>query len=186
MDERVCVVCGTPFHANAYNQLTCSYKCSKISNHNMEKERRKIAREEREKADKIKRNVCDEFCDGCVYKSTLMDFPRCCNYLLATGKVRPCPAGTGCTVKLHGKKRTRQRLDDEEWEKLKKERKKKYSKEYWEKKKSERMQTMTCPLCGEQFETSDTRRRYCSKECSEKAKEMQYAEYERIRKELRK
>lgn len=41
----------------------------------------------------------DHPCEGCLHFYGAYKHNRCCNYLLDTDKVRPCPAGEGCTVK---------------------------------------------------------------------------------------
>lgn len=38
-------------------------------------------------------------CATCHYHGKC-DGRICCDYLLMTGKIRPCPAGKGCTVKI--------------------------------------------------------------------------------------
>ena len=38
-------------------------------------------------------------CDGCEWFYAVYAVNRCCNYLLDTGRRRPCPPGKGCTVK---------------------------------------------------------------------------------------
>lgn len=38
-------------------------------------------------------------CEGCLHYYGAYKINRCCNYLLDTDKVRPCPPGEGCTVK---------------------------------------------------------------------------------------
>ena len=44
--------------------------------------------------------MAKSYCNNCIYSSVLSaSTTRVCNYLLATGKRRPCPAGEGCTVK---------------------------------------------------------------------------------------
>lgn len=55
---------------------------------------------------KYRKGICNSFCKGCVYnqyasgvESTL------CTYYLETGIRRPCPAGTGCTVKRTGRRK---------------------------------------------------------------------------------
>lgn len=45
-------------------------------------------------------------CLGCIYMGWVGSYLGCCNYLLMTGKRRPCPPGKECTVK-HKQKRTR-------------------------------------------------------------------------------
>lgn len=45
--------------------------------------------------------VCDEFCKDCYYLRPLYsDDCMCCHYILDTEKMRPCPPGAGCTVKV--------------------------------------------------------------------------------------
>lgn len=41
---------------------------------------------------------------SCVYHGKCAGM-ICCNYLLRTGHMRPCPAGDGCTVKVGYRKR---------------------------------------------------------------------------------
>lgn len=45
--------------------------------------------------------VCDKYCSSCIY-STLVTggCNKICNYLLYTDKMRPCPPGEGCTVRV--------------------------------------------------------------------------------------
>lgn len=43
-----------------------------------------------------KRNPLAKGCEGCWF---LSNYFGCCNYLIFTGKRRPCPGGKGCTVK---------------------------------------------------------------------------------------
>lgn len=38
-------------------------------------------------------------CTGCLHFYGRYHNNKCCNYLFDTGHMRPCPAGTGCTVK---------------------------------------------------------------------------------------
>ena len=46
-------------------------------------------------------NVGDK-CKGCIY---YFSTSGTCDYLIMTGKRRPCPAGKGCSVKVVKKKR---------------------------------------------------------------------------------
>lgn len=43
-------------------------------------------------------------CASCFYHGKCGGM-ICCNYLLKTGQMRPCPAGAGCTVKVGYRKR---------------------------------------------------------------------------------
>ncbi|MCD7755514.1 MAG: hypothetical protein LUJ09_04175 [Firmicutes bacterium] len=38
-------------------------------------------------------------CSGCAYYYGNSESDVCCNYLLKTGKRRPCPPGKDCTVR---------------------------------------------------------------------------------------
>ncbi len=55
----------------------------------------------------MKESVCDKFCEDCIYRSCLTDYLKYCTYFFTTEQRRPCPAGTGCTVKVKRKKKTR-------------------------------------------------------------------------------
>lgn len=46
--------------------------------------------------------ICDRWCRDCRYYQGRHNASRCCNYLLLEGRMRPCPAGTGCTAKAAG------------------------------------------------------------------------------------
>lgn len=41
-------------------------------------------------------SICDSSCRGCKYYGI---FLNCCEYMLQTEQLRPCPAGKGCTVR---------------------------------------------------------------------------------------
>lgn len=45
-------------------------------------------------------SVNDPFCHDCTYRGIVCENLYCCNYLLRTGKIRPCSPGAGCTVKV--------------------------------------------------------------------------------------
>ncbi len=55
--------------------------------------------------------VVDDHCRGCQYRGRIRagatkdatDHYYCCNFMLIEGRRRPCPAGTGRTVKVRGK-----------------------------------------------------------------------------------
>ena len=50
--------------------------------------------------------MVDSYCENCAYQGKVGDM-LCCNYIFETEHRRPCPAGTGCTVKLEKKKSRR-------------------------------------------------------------------------------
>lgn len=47
-----------------------------------------------------------EFCRGCIYVTFVGTMPVC-DYMLRTGRRRPCPPGDQCTEKTTEKKRRR-------------------------------------------------------------------------------
>lgn len=49
----------------------------------------------------------DSYCRGCIYLapiSCVSTKNRACDYIGATDRRRPCPAGKGCTVRKTGKR----------------------------------------------------------------------------------
>ena len=49
-------------------------------------------------------SVCDSYCRDCDYHGYGDGWTILCLYLFREGKIRPCPAGNGCTVKKVKKK----------------------------------------------------------------------------------
>ena len=99
--------------------------------------------------------VCDSYCKGCVYNQQASgDHVTLCTYFLTTDTRRPCPAGSGCTVKQTGRKKGKwEQEKDESW----KQREKTISKEVLHR---------VCPCCGTEFDTQNIRKLYCSKKCN--------------------
>lgn len=122
--------------------------------------------------------ICDSYCKGCVFSAYVNGgVLRVCMYMLKTGKRRPCPAGSGCTVKETGRNRSAWRHENEAaWEKVQKERERERGKLRREKKRKAKMRTVICPICGKAFQTSDSRKMYCSKECSYEANRRRWNE----------
>ena len=59
--------------------------------------------------------LVDEYCCGCIYLTRIdpsIAEIMACDYIEATNKRRPCPAGKGCTVKKTGKKYDRRRGEE--------------------------------------------------------------------------
>ena len=56
-------------------------------------------------------NVCDEYCDKCVYYLGWGSGTKMCNYYLMTGKRRPCDPGTGCTVRVLRKRKRKTKAE---------------------------------------------------------------------------
>lgn len=125
--------------------------------------------------------TCDKYCKGCVYcQLACGDTMFCCTYYLKTSIRRPCPAGTGCTVKRVGKAKGAWEYQNEaKWQKAKLERERARDKARREKKKENGMYIAVCPICGAEFQTHDHRKLYCSKACSTRAKTRTNNEYKR-------
>lgn len=97
-------------------------------------------------------------CRDCIYSCKLMEDLISCDYYIKTDIRRPCPGGDGCTVKQTGKKVGAWEFQNNaEWEKRKKERNEKRN----ELRRLARIQEKRCVVCGEAFQTTDSRRLYC-------------------------
>lgn len=59
--------------------------------------------------------VCTKYCDPCTYRKSFTSgtIPYC-DYLCMTGKLRPCPAGDGCTVRVTRRVYRKRALTEEE------------------------------------------------------------------------
>jgi hypothetical protein len=101
------------------------------------------------------KGLCDSFCKGCIYNGYgVSDTVTICTYFLTTDNRRPCPAGSGCTVKQTGRKKGKwEQEKDESW----KQREKTISKEVLHR---------VCPCCGTEFDTNNKRKIYCSRKCT--------------------
>ena len=118
-----CHMCGQPFIAHTPNSKycpTCSKEARRISNAESAKRKReeraalrndtqikKAAQQKPQQKPKpatarptIK--TVDDYCIGCAYLMRVGDGTNACDYIGATEKRRPCPAGTGCTVRKEG------------------------------------------------------------------------------------
>jgi len=49
-------------------------------------------------------------CEGCSYFGGRWEFAKTCNYLLLTGRRRPCPTGKECIVRRDEKRSNRQAM----------------------------------------------------------------------------
>lgn len=87
---------------------------------------------------------------------------KLCEYMLKTDQRRPCPAGTGCTVKQVGDRKLPWRAEaDETWKAKQQRPKKPKQKEVYHKQ---------CPVCGKIFETTKSHKLYCCQDCAIKGK----------------
>ena len=111
----------------------------------------------------------DKYCNGCIYKGVVENHLPCCNYIFMEDKRRPCPPGKGCTVKVEGNyKATVEERRSQAAER---------QREHRAKVRAANMRTIKCDICGAEFKSADTRRRYCSKECGHIAHIQQTREY---------
>ncbi len=110
-----------------------------------------------------RKGVCDSFCKGCWYNQYASgDSSTLCTYFLETGVRRPCPAGTGCTVKKTGRRLGKwQQEKDETW-----------AKRMLEAKKAKAvLRKDNCKLCGTEFETYNPRQIFCCKRCANRQRQ---------------
>jgi predicted nucleic acid-binding Zn ribbon protein len=160
-EERICKICGATFIPKVPNQLCCSNECSEENNRRLNnKHKKKVQKAEKPKYIPYRERpgVCDRFCDGCVFLALATGDLRVCEYFFCTRERRPCPAGTGCTVKKTGKKKTNWRYEaDRTWEIKKKQ------------EKEPVVYHRACPTCGTEFDTTSKNKVYCCKQCKDKA-----------------
>lgn len=104
----------------------------------------RYAKKTTKKQKKVKQGICDSSCKGCVFLQGEGTNLLTCSYWDKMDKLRPCPAGNGCTAKMT----TKQYIA-------------------YKKRQAKVLQIMTikCHICGKEFETTDRRRRNCSSEC---------------------
>ena len=116
-------------------------------------------------------SVCDNYCKGCIYSGKSQGLP-CCRYVFVEDKLRPCPAGTGCTVKLTNK--DVKRRNDEERKakeiqrmKLQAELREQKHREHLAKKLAEQEEKRKpCKNCGKIFLPNKDHRDHCCDECA--------------------
>ena len=51
-------------------------------------------------------------CGGCIYYYGPSEGTICCNYLLDTGKRRPCPPGKDCTVRKSRRNKKKSKMEE--------------------------------------------------------------------------
>ena len=112
--------------------------------------------------------VCDSYCKGCIYVGKVSQLYLCCRYVFVEDKLRPCPAGTGCTVKQTNKEIKRKAEDAKKA--LAVERMKQRAEEQRlraERKEAERLSKLRpCKHCGKIFLPNKDHREHCSFECA--------------------
>lgn len=147
MLEKVCIDCGCEYEAKTKRSRLCPTCYEEVLRNakNRHKAKRPVEKPIKKEAPK-KPSICDSYCRGCYYllggNSRLMS----CDYFEKADKLRPCPAGKGCTVKIttaqyHAQQRRKHKEKPKTW-------------------------IVKCGICGKEFVTNDKRRRNCSKECT--------------------
>lgn len=119
--------------------------------------------------------AADSYCNGCIYKGVVENHLPCCNYIFMEDKMRPCPPGKGCTVKVEGKYKAT--VEERLYKNAQK------SREYRAKLRAQRLRTAKCPICGQEFQTADSRKKFCSKKCYNTHRRRVWREREKMRRE---
>lgn len=138
----------------------------------------------------VGQSICDSSCRGCKYYGI---FLNCCEYMIQTGNLRPCPAGKGCTVRTTKRGRTMaQQIDADAYSYLaRKEKEDRLSVELrqsdlegvsygqWKsgqpvaevipEEASEEPRERVCLWCGKSLEGMSKRAMYCCKTCRDSA-----------------
>lgn len=110
--------------------------------------------------------LCDDFCHDCAFRGDLNGYGTCCNFLLITGVMRPCPAGSGCTVKKRGRRLSAWNYEDaQKWNNSASKPIDLKNKKFWER---------TCQECGAQFYAYNPKQVFCSKKCNDRAQQRRY------------
>lgn len=106
----------------------------------------------------------DSYCNGCIYKGVVENHLPCCNYIFMEDKMRPCPPGEGCTVKLTSKEIKKRKAKERRGMPVEAmQRKKERDRLYREKKKK----TKLCRYCGKEFTPTPDNYHFCCDECRE-------------------
>lgn len=156
MVERQCQICGGIFGAETARKKLCpacreSQKVASRKKHDEKyytsyKKGNKAKREkEAQKEPSKKLSICDSYCRGCYYLLGGDNGLMTCDYFEKADKLRPCPAGKGCT-----ERRTPSQIFAERKEQ----------------KTAKEMQRIVCVVCGTEFSSTSEKRKACSKECS--------------------
>lgn len=117
-------------------------------------------------------SICDSYCKGCIYLGKVSQAYMCCRYVFVEDKLRPCPAGTGCTVKQTDKE-IKQKAEEAK-KALIVERKKRMAEQRAEqqrlraeRKEAERLLRLKpCKNCGKIFLPNKDHRDHCCNECA--------------------
>ena len=138
---------------------------------------------------KRKEAICDSYCKGCVFNGYFNGKSlTVCEYFLRTGQLRPCPAGTGCTVKQTGnKKQLWRHQGDATWKnagkKLSEGKPARRSKRAKKQKPPRTVYHRSCPNCGTEFDTTNKHKIYCCRRCTDQVRNRRHYAREKAQKE---
>ena len=156
MYKKQCQDCDDIFDSKSRNTRYCP-NCIKKRQSQFAKERnlckiggkenaKRIAEKKPIKKEKPKKqSICDSFCRGCYYLLGGNNGLMTCDYFEKADKLRPCPAGKGCTERRTPSQIFAERKDQ---------------------KTAKEMQRIVCVVCGTEFSSTSEKRKACSKECS--------------------
>lgn len=107
--------------------------------------------------------MASDYCNGCVYASSAHNI-QMCNYIFVEDKMRPCPPGEGCTVKLTSKEIKKRKAKERRGMSVEAmQRKKERNRLYREKKKA--YTRKLCRYCGKEFTPTPDNYHFCCDEC---------------------
>ena len=149
MFEKICQDCGGDFVSKAKNTRYCPNCIKKRQsqfakernlcrighNHNKPRKGEKVVPQE---TPSKKQSICDSYCRGCYYLLGGNNGLMTCDYFEKADKLRPCPAGKGCT-----ERRTPSQIFAERKEQ----------------KTAKEMQRIVCVVCGTEFSSTSEKRK---------------------------
>ena len=173
MFEKICQGCGCEYEAKTKRSRFCPI-CFK--ERQLEKQRqyqKKLlldhAKAAQNKIEKPKQDVCDSFCDNCIYRGKAGSL-RCCNRYLATDIRKNGGFGKNCKDKVTPA--------------MVKAKKKAIEKKPKAPKPAPAFGRITvCPICQIEFQANKQQRKYCSPECTHVARLETYKQQHKKRKE---
>ena len=117
--EATCKDCGITFMRKSYRQVRCpkcqeQYRAEQVRAnarahyarlHGSAGEPRVVKEAPKDSREGVKSSLCDtKTCARCIYSFSLSGM-LACDYILATGHRRGCPAGVGCDKRQTGKRK---------------------------------------------------------------------------------
>ncbi len=117
--EVTCKDCGITFMRKSYRQVRCrkcqeQYRAEQVRAnarahyarlHGSAGEPRTVKEAPKDSRESVKSSICDtKTCARCIYSFSLSG-TLACDYILATGHSRGCPAGVGCDKRQTGNRK---------------------------------------------------------------------------------